>query len=189
MAAVQGDALGAPAVGAAVQLGYALWGTTRRGRRSVWEQGDSVLVAVGGESHPLLPLHQLGRKVLVELLLLHMRGFDLHAVLQHVDVVGLSVHCNVTTRFKRWLFVNFLFRCRLSAMSNMGVSPGQRSKPSSNVEGFCCWVTLASFCSHTSEGRDFTHFQNVHTQIYFPIGKTSTLESSLRKRVRPGSSE
>lgn len=71
-----------------------------------------------GESHPLLPLHQLGRKVLVELLLLHVRGFDLHAVLQHVDVVGLSVHCNVTTRFKRWLFVNFLFRCRLSAMSN-----------------------------------------------------------------------
>lgn len=136
MAAVQGDALGAPAVGAAVQLGYALWRTTGRGRRSVWKQHNSVFVAVGGESHPLLPLNQLGRKVLVELLLLHVRGFDLHAVLQHVDVVGLSVHCNVTTL--------------------------QRSELSSKVEGFCCWVTLAPFCSHTSEGRDFTQFHKVH---------------------------
>lgn len=43
------------------------------------------------KSHPLLLLHQLGGKVQVELLLLHMRGFDLHPVLQHVDVVGLPV--------------------------------------------------------------------------------------------------
>lgn len=66
-----------------------------------------VVVAVAGQSHPLLPLNQLRRKVLVELLLLHVSGFDLHAVLQHVDVVGLSVHCNVTTRL-----VNFLSHCR-----------------------------------------------------------------------------
>lgn len=184
MAAVQGDALGAPAVGAAVQLGYALWGTTRRGRRSVWEQGDSVSVAVGGESHPLLPLHQLGRKVLVELLLLHVRGFDLHAFLQHVDVVGLSVHCNVTTRFKRWLFVN------LSATSNMGVNPGQRSEPSSNVESFCCGVTLASFCSHTQVKAETSLISRTFTHKFTSrLATLQLLESSLRKRVRPGSSE
>ena len=47
---------------------------------------------VCSQTHPLLLLHQLGREVLVELLLLHVHGLDLHAVLQHVDVVGLPVH-------------------------------------------------------------------------------------------------
>lgn len=46
------------------------------------------------KSHPLLLLHQLGGKVEVELPLLHMRGFDLHSILQHVDVVGLPVDCS-----------------------------------------------------------------------------------------------
>ncbi len=44
-------------------------------------------------SHPLLPLHQFRRKVLMELFLLHMCCFNLHPFLQHVDIVGLSVHC------------------------------------------------------------------------------------------------
>lgn len=44
-------------------------------------------------SHPLLSLHQFRRQILVELLLLYMRCFNLHPFLQHVDVVGLSVHC------------------------------------------------------------------------------------------------
>lgn len=102
VAAVQGDALGAAAVGAAVQLGYALRKTTDGedvnlpGKR----QSPRVSVPAGAESHPLLPLDQLRRKILVELLLPHVSGFDLHAVLQHVDVVGLSVHCKVMKRYR-----------------------------------------------------------------------------------------
>lgn len=52
-----------------------------------------VPTTAGRQPHPLLPLHQFRRKVLMELLLLHMCCFDLHPVLQHVDVVCLSVHC------------------------------------------------------------------------------------------------
>lgn len=44
-------------------------------------------------SHPLLLLHQFRRQVLMELFLLHMCCFNLHPFLQHVDIVGLSVHC------------------------------------------------------------------------------------------------
>lgn len=47
----------------------------------------------GKMSHPLLLLHQFRRKVLMELFLLYMCCFNLHPILQHVDVVCLSVHC------------------------------------------------------------------------------------------------
>lgn len=90
MTAVQRHALRAPAVRAAVQLGDAL---QKR------DKGIDEDVAWGGTlrqftaSHPLLFLHQLRRKILMKLLLLYMSCFYLHPLLEHVDVVGLSVHC------------------------------------------------------------------------------------------------
>lgn len=99
MTAVQGHALGAAAVGAPVQLRYAL----EEEEEEAHGGEDFILkTELGGggvmpghiqrKTHSLLLLHQLGREVLMELLLLHVHGLDLHAVLQHVDVVGLSVH-------------------------------------------------------------------------------------------------
>lgn len=143
MAAVQRHALGAAAVGAAIQLGYALSAhthtDTHRNGVNLPEkhQCSRVFVPVSGESHPLLSLNQLRRKILVELLLPHVSGFDLHAVLQHVDVVGLSVHCSVTTRLKGG-FRGVIFYSNCLKMFNVALKPGQRSKPSSCVERFCC---------------------------------------------------
>lgn len=45
------------------------------------------------KAHPLLLLHKFWGKVEIELLLLYMCCFNLHPILQHVDVVCLSVHC------------------------------------------------------------------------------------------------
>lgn len=97
MAAVQRDPLRAPSVRAAVQLSCALRKKKKQTdtRQLIFKHVFKVFVptTAGRQPHPLLPLHQFRRKVLMELLLLHMCCFDLHPVLQHVDVVCLSVHC------------------------------------------------------------------------------------------------
>lgn len=88
MTVVQRQALRVSTVGATVHLCYALQETGE-----VWKNGTEMKKEKKNPSNPFLPLDQLRRQILVELLLLHMRGFNLHAVLQHVDVVGLSVNC------------------------------------------------------------------------------------------------
>lgn len=89
MAAVQRDPFGAVTVGTPIQLSDAL----QDQQKDDQETGSELLEGRRTRSDPFLPLHQLSRQVLMQLLLLHMRGFNLHAVLQHVDVVCLSVHC------------------------------------------------------------------------------------------------
>lgn len=98
--AVQRDALRAPPIGATVQLRYTLHidkrqvnnnkNDLKKNKTMYW---GVCLYVQGKTTHPLLLLHQFGRKVLMELFLLHVRRFNLHPILQHVDVVGLSVNC------------------------------------------------------------------------------------------------
>lgn len=44
----------------------------------------------------------------MQLFLLHMRRFDLHPILQHVDVVGLSVHYRKPERIMPMSFSGLL---------------------------------------------------------------------------------
>lgn len=80
--------------------------------------------------------------------------------------------------------------CKFICNVQYGCKPGSKVRAEFKCGKFLLrgYARIILF-THTSEGGDFTHFQNVHTQIYFPIGNTSTFgkqfeETSAARKQR-----